>query len=697
MRILLYSFSLITLLLLPIKTANSTHKKSVTSTGFIGLNTAPSARHDNKNTIRLGTSSLDPYLHAYIGLQISNPLYISIRQTAEVSNINEDAKALYPGVDIKLRLSQETNTQPEISIGAQSAFGHKRMAGEFIALSKRYNNLDFTAGLGWGRFATAKHLKNPLKALGTHFTKERNRNNDHPNTPEHWFTGEHIGLFGGVEYFTPIDGLSVKLDYGSDRYTAEKQAFNHKAPAPWSAGLSYSPTEWINAGFAIQGTDKIMSRLSLQSSPTKWPITGKHYDAPAPFYKNRSGNQPNTSKIIRSAHNDNITLSNLHYSRQSIFAEVEIPAGTNTPKHIGRAIRHISAHSGTDIEEIILTPIHNNLRDNTIKVMRSDVEKALDNSQGSPEEIWKNTEFTVTDKEKTINIPFTPNKGIKSKTQFLITQENQISLSEEDNGHLYRSSITGHIKTSPFLGFFSNTAFRLNIADNLKHLDSVRPQSNYTTKGNINAFTNERISVENSFIGYSHSLTPSWHTALTAGYLEEQYAGIGGEILYRPFSSRFAIGAEIHHVLRRDPNTALNIGLIEGGVTTGHANIWYNIPRHDLTLKASAGRFLATDIGIGLGLEKTFNNGARIDANLAISNYAESDIFGGTTHAYHGISLTLPLGGIRYIPSGSHTKTTIAPFGRNIAQRTNKPFNLYKETEQLTLKHIADHWSEILD
>ena len=64
--------------------------------GPIGLNVIPSARMDAPGTMRLGLSTMDPYLHAYIGLQIAPALHINIRQSAEVSNINEEAARLYP-------------------------------------------------------------------------------------------------------------------------------------------------------------------------------------------------------------------------------------------------------------------------------------------------------------------------------------------------------------------------------------------------------------------------------------------------------------------------------------------------------------------------------------------------------------------------------------------------------------------------
>src|SRR5690554_1425220 len=77
-------------------------------TGPLGLNTVPSARMDETGTMRAGLSTLDPYVHGFIGFQLADPLYINLRQSAEVSNLNGDADRLYPGVDFKLRLLTET-------------------------------------------------------------------------------------------------------------------------------------------------------------------------------------------------------------------------------------------------------------------------------------------------------------------------------------------------------------------------------------------------------------------------------------------------------------------------------------------------------------------------------------------------------------------------------------------------------------
>ena len=226
-------------------------QESATLYGPLGLNTVPSARMDETGTVRIGVSTLDPYVHGWLGVQIADPLSVVVRQTSEVSNINDDAERLFPGVDFKLRLLEENAVAPEVSLGVQSAIGHKRLAGEYLALSKRYKDFDFTAGLGWGRFGTAAHFDNPLKIFGSHFD-DRSLDGENPNDPSDWFTGEDIGgsfalqkrfrngamlegyvtltdqsdfdLFGGTTHAD--HGLRLSLPLGGFKYATQNSKIN---------------------------------------------------------------------------------------------------------------------------------------------------------------------------------------------------------------------------------------------------------------------------------------------------------------------------------------------------------------------------------------------------------------------------------------------------------------------------------------
>lgn len=667
---------------------------SGTLTGPLGLNIVPSARMDSSGTITAGVSTLDPYLHGFIGIQLADPLYVNIRQSAETSSLSDEAKRLYPGVDTKLRLLREGKYTPEIALGMQSMVGHKRMAGEYLAFSKRYQDFDFTAGMGWGRYGSAGHFKNPLKSVSGHFGKNRAHDDEISVRPQDWFTGENIGLFGGVEYFTPVDGLSLKLDIGADRYSAETAAGDFDKPAPWSAGFNFRPASgWFDAGIAVMGLDKIMARFTLRTFPERWNTSAA---SPQTHHPMRAHRSPSSSPAMMqtSARNDGALLYDLQRDGAEVSATLELNDHHPAPYQIRAAAINMANHAGTEVETITIRPARGHLKGAAISLNRRDLENALARQQGSADEIWMNAQFDTARSHAMPTSAFQLRQLKPAGIRFLL--DNDISLSEKDSGTLYRTSLIGEMRGVKLLGLLQGgTALRLNLADNLERLEEIRPQSLLPVRGDVAAFANSTLSLERSYLGLSHSFTPEWHAALAGGYLEEMYGGFGGEILYRPFGKRFALGAESWLAVKRDPHTALDLGFTLDHVLSLHLNGWYTFPDQGLTLKAKFGRYLAEDIGATLALEKSFRNGVQIEGFTTLTDQSDFDIFGGTTHAYSGLRMTIPLGAPRYIPDGSAMRITASPLGRDIGQTIDAPINLYRETDPLSYEHMAQHWSDI--
>ncbi len=662
--------------------------------GMLGLNTVPNARMDPAGTVRAQISTLDPYWHASLGFQIADPLYINLRQSAEISDVFEDPKRLYPGVDVKLRLFEESAQIPEIAIGLQSATGHKRTAGEYIAASKRYKSFDFTGGIGWGRFATGAKLGNPLGAISSHFNDDRDLDGQIPNRPSDWFTGEHIGFFGGVEYFTPLSGLSIKADIGGDRYEAEHAAFNYDTPAPWSIGLNYKPADFADVSIAMQGTEYVMARLSLHCMVQNWRDQSAQQKSPTlrPY---RTGiTMPASMKS--GADKDHIALADITTNTKTAAATLKLTDNHSTPQQMKRAITHMSNHAGPFIEEITIAPTSYGLRGPAISFMRKDLENALAQNAGSAEEIWHNTEIAY-DFEGLQKVQPRERKRADFKNINLIL-ENQISLSEEDEGVLHRTAIIAQDHNIPLSKYFTaGLGLRLNINDNLDDLDQFRPQYFLPVRADVDDFANRFVALDTAFLGLTHTILPDLHLAAASGYLEEMYAGAGGEILYRPFDKRFALGAESWLALKRDPDSTLNYRLNGDHLLTGHLKAWYDIPEADLTLGIKAGRYLAEDWGGTLSLQKHFKNGAKLEGYVTLTDRSDFDIFGGATHADHGIRLSLPLGGFKYMPPSSEVRVIAKPLGRNVGQSLESPLPLYALTEPLSKAHLIRHWDEITD
>ncbi len=669
---------------------------SVNQQGVVGLNTVPSARFDLDGTLRLGASLSDIHLNSFMGLQVTPGFYLSVRQTAEISNPLESPDRFYPGVDAKIRIASETPYRPQVALGVQSGIGHARMGGEYLALSKRYKDFDFTAGLGWGRYGSAYQLANPLKSVSSHFSKARNLDGEMPVDPSDWFAGESVGFFGGIEYFTSFRGLSVKMDLGADRYEAEKAAFGYDTPAPWSVGLNYHYDQLsfadVDASLAVMGGERVMGRVSLSQVISRWKKASPQLPVkPLPERRTQGG----VNHIALSAEQDGVVLQSRESDSMSVAADLLVRPGYNLPQQLNRAAIHMASHALPEVERLSITPVFLGLRGAKIDFMRADFEKAEAHQRGSAEEIWRN--ISVDDRatgslrkrhrKHEIDVGFMP---------FDLSLKHQTSLADEDHGALHRTSLLAKLFLPRKTGYLDyGGALRLNLNDNLRHVEDLRPKSVLPVRSDVADFANSFVSLDQAFVAFTHSFSPNLHVSAMNGLLEEMYAGTGGEILYRPFKKRFALGAEGFAALKRDPDTALDIGLTGDAVFSGFINGWYDIGHADTVLTAKLGRFLNEDFGARVGVLKHFKNGAKFEGYVSLSDQADYDLFGGTAHADHGFRLSLPLGGFKPLPDHSHLDLVAAPFGRDSAQVLEKPIDLYQLTEPMSYSHIIRHWDDI--
>ncbi len=665
--------------------AEETQSFSTNYRGTIGLNTVPSARMDEAGTTRIGLSHTDPHNHAFLGMQIAKPLYINLRQSMLVSSAGQKPTFVYPGMDFKLRLAEEGKYRPEISFGMDSALGHKRFSSEYFALSKRYYDLDFTAGIAWGRLGSAGHIPNPLARIGRHFEQDRDYNDENAASPADWFTGKDIGLFGGLEYFTPVKGLSFKADIGADRYPGERRQFDFNAPAAWSVGFNYSPEPWFGFGVSALGTDKVMARLTFQDNLYKRKIKS-YKDRPAIADKDagffgrlwatmqRGGDDApsmNISKPVKVKH-DLSSVLHLNDMQPSAL-------------QIGSAAKKVLTRADNDVETITIVPVKSGVRGKAITFGRRDIEQ-MQAGKISPEEVWQDMEFSDDNR---------PVGRRKFTDKLAFNPELSFSLGEEETSHLYRTAITFEKTKEWQNGFISGGSLRLNVVDNLHRLFKYKDVNLESVRGDADMFTWNRVNVDRTYLGWMHTIRPGFHVAVTGGYLEEMYAGFGGETLYRPFDSPFAIGLEGWGAMKRDPMTSMALGLRGDTTWTGHVNMFYDIPDTDITAYAKIGRFLGKDWGVSGGAETQFENSMKLKAYITATNSDDKDVFGSDRNVIAGLQLSVPLGSLRFIPEGSEAKVNVAPIGRDDGQILDKPLSLYDVTEPVSYRHLGRNWQEV--
>ncbi len=191
--------------------------------GGVGLLDMRNARFMPDGDVSLGVDVKQPDNRVALTFQALPWLEATFRYAIDYALPPEGQRALYDrSFDLKFRLFQETEYTPQVALGFQDIVGTGIYSAEYLVASKKAGPLDFTLGMGWGRLASRPAFENPLVWISEKFAT-RPGDTGVGGTPlfTSLFRGKNVGLFGGVEYQTPIPKLTLKVEYSSDDYAEE--------------------------------------------------------------------------------------------------------------------------------------------------------------------------------------------------------------------------------------------------------------------------------------------------------------------------------------------------------------------------------------------------------------------------------------------------------------------------------------------
>ncbi|HUF57146.1 MAG TPA: YjbH domain-containing protein [Thermohalobaculum sp.] len=244
--------------------------------GMTGLIDMPTAemQPDGQVTATAGYHG-EGYLRNTISAQIFPGIEGAFRYSVLdnlVGRLPDNTETLYDrSFDLKVRLLPEGNMQPAVVFGLQDFLGTGIYSGEYVALTKNFleSDLTVTGGFGWGRFGGRPGLSNPLGNISDRFD-ERDRDFGVGGEVEanQFFRGD-VGLFGGVQYDTPIDGLTLKAEFSADDYTREEEFGGYDQDLPVNFGAEYEPLTGVHLGAYYLYGNEFGLRLSLSVNPYK--------------------------------------------------------------------------------------------------------------------------------------------------------------------------------------------------------------------------------------------------------------------------------------------------------------------------------------------------------------------------------------------------------------------------------------------
>ncbi len=257
----------------PSKTIQPLNWATANDFGGVGLIQSRTARFRDDGEMDIGATFLDPYRRYYISFQAMPWLEGTFRYT-EITNRSFSEGGLAStedyqdrGADLKFLLLKESNYTPQIAFGLQDGIGTGLFAGEFLVANKGYYDLDFSFGIGWGYFASGSRIKNPLITFSGVFRNRTSGGNlgGEANFGD-YLSGETIGLFGGVAWRTPIKGLSLKLETGTQDYQSEPLDNRFERDRPFNLGFVYRPFPWLELSGAYERGNTAMFRASMRAN-----------------------------------------------------------------------------------------------------------------------------------------------------------------------------------------------------------------------------------------------------------------------------------------------------------------------------------------------------------------------------------------------------------------------------------------------
>ncbi len=285
---------------------------------------------------------------------------------------------------------------PAVALGFRDFLGTGVYSSEYLVATKTIQSFTITAGLGWGRLSQTNDFENPFCAISS---AACDRDNDFGEggkiSTSTFFRGQNVGVFGGVEWQSPIDGLSFKAEYSTDDYKREQESptSTFKPESQFNFGAEYRVREGITIGGYYMYGSELGVNVAISANPLRPLIPPDFGTGPLPVNARPANAPMGTGWATNQASRDQLAVALEEVLRaegmqlDSFSADPDGRAVdlaiTNLrfqsdPKALGRTTRVLAAGLPASVETFRITMVQNDVRTSTIIIDRSDFEAEID-------------------------------------------------------------------------------------------------------------------------------------------------------------------------------------------------------------------------------------------------------------------------------------------------------------------------------
>lgn len=695
--------------------------------GGMGLLQTPSARMADDGEISFTASHNSPYSRYNLTMQPFPWLEGSFRYI-NVSNIRYGAPSVSgdqnykdKSIDFKLRLWEESRWLPEVAFGIRDLGGTGLFSSEYLVANKRFGPVDASLGFATGYIGNRGDLGNPLGAFDDRFDTRpmptSNINNAGKFGLSSMFRGR-VGIFGGISYQTPWEPLLVKVEYDGNDYKHEPRKNNLPQKTPVNLGLVYSVNQNVQFTAAWERGDAAMFAVTLRGNPGRAQSAPKPFD-PKPEALFSATNAPMSRAEDSKAAHTAQTLSredmkdasdglrNDSYGtaaaqpEQEKWADIAYRLRTNAGFRVdeisrrgseivvtGYQLRYFHASEGFGRASRIL---HNELDPSvewftfaSVRLGMPIVETSI-KRQSFVDYVQGQSDLGA------LKLGIEVERPTQAKRETLYRAPPQrfgggfnISYSQSVGGPdgfiLYQvaANYTASIFFTP--NVWLTGTVRGDLMNNYDKFKYNAPSRLPRVRTDLRRYmVDSDITVPNLQLTAASRLGNDIYGMVYAGYLEWMYAGVGGELLYRPLGEAWAVGANLNWVRQRDYDQLS--GLRDYSITTGHASLYYAFDHEQRVVgSVSAGRYLAGDYGATVNIARSFKNGVTMGAYATKTNVSARDFGEGSFDK--GIYFSIPFDTI--LPRSTRASSTIVwnPLIRDGGAMLGRKYALYGITSE---------------
>lgn len=557
--------------------------------------------------------------------------------------------------DAHISLIDEGKYLPAISIGLRDFIGTGWYSSEYLVGTKSFGNLEMTAGIGFGRLAGRNSFSNPLGQLSSKFDRRNANNFGKGGTlgTINWFTGD-TSAFYGLRY-RASDKISITSEYTPDLMLREDSYL--QVESGWNFGVSYKFNDYVNLSSQYLHGNQLSVTATVNVNPGRPPQLGGKELAPVPMRLRKqdisylkNNNEPIIKKVLET---DRFEIHSLKFEGDTVTIAVTNTKFRSTAQAVGRVSSTLQRFTSDDIKIARISLYFRDLQAATYQV---DLQK-ITREQFDPA-------TAIGDDPSIIAIDGYAIPDIKNKRNFtwglgpylahrLFNPDLPLSMEtgvEFEAGYRLATGlkISGAVRKSVLT----------NLTDNNRRSNSVLPRVH--SDWPLYDFAGQDGHIHKLTLSYSSNIAPGLYGRAHAGLLEPFFAGIGGEILYKPAQWPIGFGVDIHRVRKRDYE--MRFELLDYETTVGHFSFYYDAGGM-FDIEVNAGRYLAGDWGATTTISRKFGSGWQVGGYATLTD-VPFDTFGEGSFD-KAIFLSLPIDWIISSPSRTKRLLTLRPITRD--------------------------------